>query len=38
MVSKLFRLNLFKNLNLCTSYIKQIIDVFSFNGTDIFIQ
>ena len=26
----LFLLNLFKNLNLCTSYIKQIMNVFSF--------
>ena len=26
----LFQLNLFKNLNLCTSYIKQIMNVFSF--------
>ena len=25
----LFPLNLFKNLNLCTSYIKQIMNVFS---------
>ena len=25
-----FLLNLFKNLNLCTSYIKQIMNVFSF--------
>ena len=28
--SMLFLLNLFKNLNLCTSYIKQIMNVFSF--------
>ena len=27
--SMLFLLNLFKNLNLCTSYIKQIMNVFS---------
>ena len=26
----LFLLNLFKNLNLCTSYIKQMMNVFSF--------
>ena len=26
----LFLLNLFKNLNVCTSYIKQIMNVFSF--------
>ena len=28
--SMLFLLNLFKNLNLCTSYIQQVMNVFSF--------
>ena len=37
--SMLFLLNLFKNLNLCTSYIKQIMNVsHSCNGTNIFIR
>ena len=28
--SMVFLLNLFKNLNLCTSFIKQVMNVFSF--------